>query len=150
MVAEVAQASSTATKITTITGHISGRTAPYGLLIATAPGNRSFSGTGRAAPIGTVYFGTQMKEILSSGVLTIPTGTANLTTIHGEQIALAYGGNGTTTSQGWSSFTLQGLVTSGTGRFDGVTGNFGAAVSVTRGGRFTMDFSMSLNYPTNA
>lgn len=136
-------------------GHVVGLRASDGLFGGTLPGFTSYSGHGRANVVGNVYLGTQQLETLGSTTLgtrplSINDGTAELTTFRGDRVQILYVGQGQVTRQGRTTIRLQGIVVSGTGAFDGVTGSFQGAGSVNHSGRFTLDFVISLNYPTSS
>ncbi|GAC1448635.1 MAG: hypothetical protein NVSMB9_31970 [Isosphaeraceae bacterium] len=135
--------------ISELKGHIVGLRAPAGLSTPNLPGFVGYSGHGRANAVGNVYLGTQHMEIPSNtsflpSSLPIANGTAVLTTFRGEQINLYYEGSATT-YRGRNSIALQGSVLSGTGQFENAQGFFSATGSVSRSGRFTLDFVITFD-----
>jgi hypothetical protein len=152
--ADLARSAQANTPITTITGRVQGHMASNGFYTGTPAGYQSFSGHGRATPVGTVYLGVKQREALNTATspeaLTILYASGELMTLRGERIDLFYTGSGSAPARGSGTYTVQGRVTSGTGRFDGVSGTFSATGTVSHSGRFALNFTMNLVYPTAA
>jgi hypothetical protein len=154
--AEVISAAAAATPITVLTGHIQGVSASNGLMTGTVPGHISYSGTGQARQLGFVYLGSEHIETQGATTgkttpFTVSGGSGVLSDIKANKITFAYVGSGTSIVHGQKTVTLNGFVTSGTGRFDGVTGSF-SATGTFHGAlhHFNLSFSVVLKYPTLA
>jgi hypothetical protein len=136
--------------ITAIQGHVVLIQGTSGEFVQVPPGVSSFGGHGAAAPLGFITFGNKDVETPTGQTnpsLVITDGTALLNTQRGESINLAYTGTGQRLGRTQTQITLNGTVTSGTGRFDGVTGTF-TATGTAQAGRLTLNFQIRLTYPT--
>jgi len=147
LVAEVAKTSLVHPAL--IKGRVVGFQAPAGQYYQVPPGYASFSGHGSATALGYVNLGSQHVATPTNAAGTLfdlTNGSAIVTSQPGEQIFVAYTGAATVPNRAKSTFTLQGTITGGTGRFDGVTGTFTASGTV-RQGHLSVNFVLTPIYP---
>src|SRR5262249_20597033 len=136
--------------ITSITGRVVLINGSAGLYFQVPPGYTSSGGHGTAVPLGDVKFGMQQLIVPTGKTnpsLQVANGAALLITHQGEQIALVFDGRGQPSGHGKPVYPLTGVVTSGTGRFDGVPGTY-AATATAVGARVFLNFTVTLKYPT--
>lgn len=148
LVAEVAKMSLVQPAV--IKGRVVGFQATAGQYYQTPPGYTSYSGHGSANALGYVNLGSQhiATPTDATGTLfSLTNGSGIVTSQPGEQIFVAYTGAATAPNRAKSTFTLQGTITGGTDRFDGVTGTFTASGTV-RQGRLSVTFVLTPIYPT--
>jgi hypothetical protein len=138
-----------ATPITTIVGHVVLIRGSSGLFSQVPPGVTSYGGHGTASPVRFVTLGLQQVEKLTgkaTPTVNFTQGTGLFATGRGEQIRLSYTGTGQAVSHDTVSVTLTGTITSGTGRFDGITGTFTATGNI-RGARLGLTIVLTPKYP---
>lgn len=136
--------------VATVTGKAVGFQATSGEYFTVRPGFQSFSAHG-ASNVGYVNTGGNLVLTPTSVnavtyKITSGNGVFNLGP-RGDWIYVQYVGNATAPLRGPSTFSLQGLVTGGTGRFDGITGTMTATGSV-RAGHLSLSFTITPKYPT--
>ena len=147
-----AAAVTTPASIPVIMGHLVGFPASAGTFFQPPPGFSSFSGHGSASPIGFVTFGnnhvqTRTGTNAAGTTYSLTNGSALLGTKKNETIFIVYTGTAVSPTRGHIRFNLSGTITGGNGRFDGVTGTFAAAGSVSSGREF-LTFVLTPKYPT--
>jgi hypothetical protein len=145
-----AEVASAATPITAITGRIQGQTAPSPLYFKKPAIFNGFSGHAYTKQVGYIEFGgmdVPGGTITTGNTVSITLGSGLFTDKRGEKIYVSYSGTETLSTPTSGTFTVTGNITSGTGRFNGITGAFAASGSV-KGGRITFDFTLVPTYPT--
>jgi hypothetical protein len=138
--------SATSKVLTTLTGKITGHTAPDALFTSAALGFHGYAGHG-SSTTGTVFLAFQhvaSTSTTSSG-LVLTNGSGVLTTFYGENIDLIYTGSTASTRANTGVINLTGTVSGGTGQFDGETGTFTATGNAYPSGRFALSFAIYLN-----
>lgn len=141
--------------ITEARGRVVGQQSSDALYGGTPPGFASYSGHGRLNPFGDMMFGTTFlptRDPANPPVNPLQDGTALfISNRGGNQLRLNYTGAGTSFNprSGNTVIRLEGVVASGTGRFEGATGTFVATGTIGggRAGRFSMDYVIRFNPP---